>query len=130
MAKKKPKSRAASKTAALKKSPARKAAKKAVAKSTARKKLKAGERELPVKRARPKQRSTLCTQNNASSQNALEENARRNLKTNAAAAQHRGKRQRGPSRRRGDAFRKDESAMSKIAMARRRPTRSLRLPLT
>ena len=56
MASKKPKSRAAAKTAALKKSPARKAAKKTAAKSTARKKLKAGGREVPVKRARPKQR--------------------------------------------------------------------------
>ena len=56
MASKKPKSRAATKSAALKKSPARKAAKKAVAKSTARKKLKAKGREVPVKRARPKQR--------------------------------------------------------------------------
>ena len=56
MASKKPKSRAAAKSAALKKSPARKAAKKAVAKSTARKKLKAKGREVPVKRARPKQR--------------------------------------------------------------------------
>jgi hypothetical protein len=56
MARKKPKSRAAAKSAALKKSPARKTAKKAVAKSTARKKLKAGGREVPVKRARPKQR--------------------------------------------------------------------------
>ena len=56
MASKKPKSRAAAKSAALKKSPARKAARKAGAKSTARKKLKAGGREVPVKRARPKQR--------------------------------------------------------------------------
>ena len=56
MASKKPKSRAAAKSAALKKSPARKAAKKTAAKSTARKKLKAGGREVPVKRARPKQR--------------------------------------------------------------------------
>src|SRR5476651_1375212 len=56
MAKQKPKSRAATKTAALKKSTARKpAAKKAAAKSTARKKLKA--RAQPVtKRVRPKQR--------------------------------------------------------------------------
>src|SRR5476651_920236 len=56
MAKQKPKSRAATKTAALKKSTARKpAAKKAAAKSTARKKLKA--RAQPVtKRSRPKQR--------------------------------------------------------------------------
>jgi hypothetical protein len=56
MASKKPKSRAAAKTAALKKSPARKAAKNTAAKSTARKKLKAKGREVPVKRARPKQR--------------------------------------------------------------------------
>jgi hypothetical protein len=56
MARKKPKSRAAAKSAALKKSPARKAAKKTVAKSTARKKLKAKGREVPVRRARPKQR--------------------------------------------------------------------------
>jgi uncharacterized cupin superfamily protein len=56
MAKQKPKSRAAAKTAALKKSTARKpSAKKAAAKSIARKKLKA--RAAPVtKRARPKQR--------------------------------------------------------------------------
>jgi hypothetical protein len=56
MAKKKPASRAASKTAGLKKSTARKpAAKKTAAKSTARKKLKA--RADPVtKRKRPKQR--------------------------------------------------------------------------
>jgi hypothetical protein len=56
MARKKPKSRAAAKAAALKKSPARKAEKKTAAKPTARKKLKAGGREVPVKRARPKQR--------------------------------------------------------------------------
>jgi hypothetical protein len=56
MASKKPKSRAAAKTAALKKSPTRKTAKKTVAKSTARKKLKAKGRDVPVKRARPKQR--------------------------------------------------------------------------
>jgi mannose-6-phosphate isomerase-like protein (cupin superfamily) len=56
MARKKPKSRTAAKSAALKKSPARKAAKKTAAKSTARKKLKAKGREIPVKRARPKQR--------------------------------------------------------------------------
>ena len=56
MASKKPKSRAAAKSAALKKSPTRKAAKKTAAKSTARKKLKAGGREVPVRRARPKQR--------------------------------------------------------------------------
>jgi hypothetical protein len=60
MAKQKPKSRAAAKTAALKKSTARKpaakkAAAKSTAKSTARKKLKA--RATPVKkRTRPKQR--------------------------------------------------------------------------
>jgi hypothetical protein len=56
MARQKPKSRAAAKSAALKKSPARKAAKKTAAKSTARKKLKAKGREVPAKRARPKQR--------------------------------------------------------------------------
>ena len=56
MARQKPKSRPAAKSAALKKSPARKAAKKTAAKSTARKKLKAKGREVPVKRARPKQR--------------------------------------------------------------------------
>jgi mannose-6-phosphate isomerase-like protein (cupin superfamily) len=56
MAKQKPKSRAAAKSAALKKSPARKAARKTAAKSTARKKLKAKDREVPAKRARPKQR--------------------------------------------------------------------------
>src|SRR5882757_1911006 len=67
MAKQKPKSRTAAKTAALKKSPrdtvakktiAKKAvAKKAVAKSTARKKLTSKARALPAaKRARPKQR--------------------------------------------------------------------------
>jgi mannose-6-phosphate isomerase-like protein (cupin superfamily) len=56
--KKKPASRAASKTAAQKKSPARKrAAGKTAAKSTARKKLKAkGRAPAPVKRVRPKQR--------------------------------------------------------------------------
>jgi len=53
MAKQKPTSRAAARTAAQKKSPARKAA----AKSTARKKIKSRERaSVPVKRARPKQR--------------------------------------------------------------------------
>jgi uncharacterized cupin superfamily protein len=63
MARKKPKSRAASKTAALKKSPTRKiAAKKAAAKSTARKTIKAKDRKTKAravpaaKRARPKQR--------------------------------------------------------------------------
>jgi mannose-6-phosphate isomerase-like protein (cupin superfamily) len=56
MASKKPKSRAAAKSAALKKSPAHKAAKKTAAKSTARKKLKAGGRDVPAKRTRPKQR--------------------------------------------------------------------------
>jgi mannose-6-phosphate isomerase-like protein (cupin superfamily) len=68
MAKQKPKSRTAAKTAALKKSPARNTiakktiakkavAKKAVAKSTARKKLTSKARALPAaKRARPKQR--------------------------------------------------------------------------
>ena len=54
MAKQKPKSRASAKTAALKKSPARKTASKT--KSTARKTIKA-KRAVPVaKRARPKQR--------------------------------------------------------------------------
>src|SRR3981081_1378252 len=53
MAKQKPTSRAAARTAAQKKSPARKTA----AKSTARKQLKAKARAAPVaKRARPKQR--------------------------------------------------------------------------
>ena len=58
MAKQKPTSRAASRTAAQKKSPARKVAvKKAAAKSTARKKLKAkGRAAAPARRARPKQR--------------------------------------------------------------------------
>ena len=57
MAKKKPTSRAAAKTAALKKSTARKSVTKTAAKSTARKKLKAkGRAPAPVKRARPKQR--------------------------------------------------------------------------
>ena len=58
MARKKPTSRAAAKTAALKKSPARKpAASKTAAKPTARKKLKAKGRGVPApKRARPKQR--------------------------------------------------------------------------
>jgi len=58
MAKQKPKSRAAARTAAQKKSPARKrAAGKIAAKSTARKKLKAkGRAAAPAKRARPKQR--------------------------------------------------------------------------
>ncbi len=59
MAKQKPKSRAAAKTAALKKSPARKTVAKTrtVAKSTARKKLTSKARALPAaKRARPKQR--------------------------------------------------------------------------
>jgi len=58
MAKQKPKSRAAGRKPALKKSPARKsAAGKAAAKSTARKKLKAkGRAPAPVKRVRPKQR--------------------------------------------------------------------------
>jgi mannose-6-phosphate isomerase-like protein (cupin superfamily) len=58
MAKKKPKSRAAAKTAAQKKSPARKTvASKTAAKPSARKKLKAKARSAPVvKRARPKQR--------------------------------------------------------------------------
>ncbi len=57
MAKQKPTSRAARRTAAQKKSPARKTARKTAAKSTARKKLKARGREVPPKkRARPKQR--------------------------------------------------------------------------
>ena len=58
MAKQKPKSRAARRTAAQKKSPARKTvARKTAAKSTARKKLKAKGRAVPPpKRARPKQR--------------------------------------------------------------------------
>jgi mannose-6-phosphate isomerase-like protein (cupin superfamily) len=61
MAKKKPTARAASRTAAQKKSPARKTASKitnkTAAKSSARKKLKAKARTVPaVKRARPKQR--------------------------------------------------------------------------
>src|ERR1700704_6979428 len=56
MASKKPKARAAAKSAAQKKSPARKSAHKTAAKSTARKKLKAKGREVPAKRARPKQR--------------------------------------------------------------------------
>ena len=55
MAKQKPKSRAAAKTAAQKKSPARKGATKSVAKTSARKKLKA--RAAPAsKPRRPKQR--------------------------------------------------------------------------
>ena len=62
MAKKKPTSRAASRTAAQKKSPARKSvaaktANKTAAKPSARKKLKAkGRTTAPAKRARPKQR--------------------------------------------------------------------------
>jgi hypothetical protein len=58
MARKKPKSRTAAKTAALKKSPSRKTtAKKAAAKSSARKKLKSKARAVPAaKRARPRQR--------------------------------------------------------------------------
>jgi mannose-6-phosphate isomerase-like protein (cupin superfamily) len=58
MAKKKPTSRAASRAAAQKKSPARKrAASKTAAKPSARKKLKAkGRTPAPTKRARPKQR--------------------------------------------------------------------------
>jgi mannose-6-phosphate isomerase-like protein (cupin superfamily) len=55
MAKQKPKSRAASRPAAQKKLPARKAAPKKAAKSTARKKLAARAR-APVKRVRPRQR--------------------------------------------------------------------------
>src|SRR6202023_616582 len=50
-------SRAAARTAAQKKSPARKSVAKTAAKSSARKKLKAkGRAPTPVKRARPKQR--------------------------------------------------------------------------
>ena len=65
MAKQKATSRAAAKTAVRKKwsglgttakSSSRKAAKKTAAKSTARKKLKGKGREIPAKRARPKQR--------------------------------------------------------------------------
>jgi mannose-6-phosphate isomerase-like protein (cupin superfamily) len=58
MAKQKPTSRAASRSAQQKKSPGRKAAvPKTAAKSTARKKLKAkGRAQPPAKRARPKQR--------------------------------------------------------------------------
>ncbi len=57
MAKRKPTSRAASRTAAQKKSPARKTASKTAAKPTARKKLKAKGRGTPAaKRTRPKQR--------------------------------------------------------------------------
>jgi hypothetical protein len=58
MARKKPKSRTAAKTAALKKSPSRKTVvNKAAAKTTARKKLKSKARALPAaKRPRPKQR--------------------------------------------------------------------------
>ena len=58
MARQKPKSRAAARKPAQKKSPARKrAAGKTAAKSTARKKLKAkGRAPAPVKRVRPKQR--------------------------------------------------------------------------
>jgi hypothetical protein len=58
MAKQKPRSRAASRSAQQKKSPGRKtAAPKTAAKSTARKKLKAkGRAQPPARRARPKQR--------------------------------------------------------------------------
>jgi hypothetical protein len=57
MAKKKPTSRAAAKTAAQKKSTARKTGVKTVVKPSARKKLKAkGRTPAPAKRARPKQR--------------------------------------------------------------------------
>jgi mannose-6-phosphate isomerase-like protein (cupin superfamily) len=57
MAKKKPTSRTAAKTAASKKSTARKGATRTAAKPTARKKLKAKARApTPVKRSRPKQR--------------------------------------------------------------------------
>src|SRR3954465_2717957 len=55
MAKKKPKSRAAAKAAALKKSPARKSAAKPATKTSARKKLKARAATAPKSR-RPKQR--------------------------------------------------------------------------
>jgi len=55
MAKKKPKSRAAAKAAALKKSPARKSAAKSATKTSARKKLKARAAPAPKPR-RPKQR--------------------------------------------------------------------------
>jgi uncharacterized cupin superfamily protein len=55
MAKQKPKSRAAAKTAALKKSPARKTARKTAAKSTARK-IKAPALPVAKPRPRPKQR--------------------------------------------------------------------------
>ena len=51
MAKQKPTSRAAAKTAALKKSPARKTASKTAAKSTARKKIKAKRAPLPAQSA-------------------------------------------------------------------------------
>ena len=57
MASKKPKSRAATRTAAQKKSSRKTVAKKTSAKSTARKKLKSRARTVPAaKRARPKQR--------------------------------------------------------------------------
>jgi len=57
MAKQKPTSRAASRSAAQKKSPAHKTASKPAAKSTARKKLKTKARAAaPARRARPKQR--------------------------------------------------------------------------
>ena len=56
MARQKPKSRAAAKTTALKKSPARKTASKSAAKSTARKTIKAKRATPAPKRARPKQR--------------------------------------------------------------------------
>jgi mannose-6-phosphate isomerase-like protein (cupin superfamily) len=57
MARQKPKARAAVKTAAQKKSPARKnAANVTATKPTARKKLSAKGREVPAKRAHPKQR--------------------------------------------------------------------------
>ena len=57
MARKKPTTRAAGRTAAQKKSPARKAAVKTATKPTARKKLKSkGRAPAPAKRARPKQR--------------------------------------------------------------------------
>jgi mannose-6-phosphate isomerase-like protein (cupin superfamily) len=66
MAKKKPTSRAASRTAAQKKSPARKTvAGKTAAKPSARKKLKAkGRTPAPAKRARPKQRIAISHHRN------------------------------------------------------------------
>ena len=65
MAKQKPKSRAAAKTAALKKSPARKTASKTVAKSTARKNIKAKDRKtkarpLPAAKSRPRPKQRIA----------------------------------------------------------------------